>query len=270
MKYENKIIMAFTDPDERLDNPYEVFTDNYVEDNVKIMFVFDTPEEFLETFNRIINDEEGPYGMWYWVLDHGKQICSGACDPNDIDIYEEHWNLNKEDDIMENNNERVKQISLDIVVGPETDGEELAEQVKEELERRGYTIFGVGFNADLTNEYHMNNEKKEDDIDCLIAQLQEKIQKEYDIYIEKLRDMTTDEIIENSYKTSMLKEFVTCFESSSDKITDVKFVKYLLRYENLLENLYEDWTKYDSSEFKIYEEFILYYWNAEEYNKGDE
>lgn len=171
---------------------------------------------------------------------------------------------------MKNNNERVKQISLDVVVGPETDGEELAEQVKEEIERRGYTIFGVGFNADLTNEYHMNNEKKEDDIDCLIAQLQEKIQKEYDIYIEELRDMTTDEIIKNSYKTSMLKEFVTCFGSSSDKITDVKFVKYLLRYENLLENLYEDWTKYDSSEFKIYEEFILYYWNAEEYNEGDE
>ena len=159
MKYENKIVMAFTDPDETLDDPYEVFTDNYVEDNVKIMFVFDTPEEFLETFNRIINDEEGPYGMWYWVLDHGEQICSGACDPNDIDIYEEHWNLNKEDDIMENNNERVKQISLDVVVGPKTDGEELAEQVKEELERRGYTIFGVGFNADLTNEYHMNNEE---------------------------------------------------------------------------------------------------------------
>ena len=271
MKYENKIVMAFTDPDEKLDDPYSTFTDNFVEDNVKIMFVFDTPEEFLETFNRIINDEEGPYGMWYWVLDHGKQICSGACDPNDIEIYEEHWNLNKEDDIMENNNERVKQISLDVVVGPETDGEELAEQVKEELERRGYTIFGVGFNADLTKEYHMNNAEDEDDIECLIAQLQEKIQKEYDVYVEELRDMTTDEIIENSYKTSMLKEFVTCFESSSDKITDVKFVKYLLRYENLLENLYEDWKKYDSDEFKIYEEFVLYYWNADEYNQeGDE
>ena len=271
MKYENKIVMAFTDPDNNLDNPYAVFTDNYVEDNVKIMFVFDTPEEFLETFNRIIDSEEGPYGMWYWVLDHGEQICSGACDPDDIDIFEEHWNLNKkENNEMKNNCERVKQISLDVVVGPETDGEKLAEQVKEELERRGYTIFGAGFQADLTEEYHMNDVENEDDIECLIAQLQEKIQKEYDGYLEELRHQTVDEIIENSYKTAMLKEFVTCFENYSDELTDINFIKYLLQYNNLLENLYEDWKKYDSDEFEIYKEFVLYFWNAEEYNKGDD
>lgn len=172
---------------------------------------------------------------------------------------------------MKNNNERVKQISLDVVVGPETDGEELAEQVKEELERRGYTIFGVGFQADLTKEYHMNNEENEDDIKCLIAQLQEKIQKEYDIYLEELRHKTVDEIIENSYKTFILKEFVSCFEICSNKLTDIKFVKYLIQYENLLENLYEDWKKYDSDEFKIHREFVLYYWNTEEYDEeGDE
>lgn len=267
MKYENKIVMAFTDPDENLDNPYEVFTDNYVEDNVKIMFVFDTPEEFLETFNRIINDEEGPYGMWYWVLDHGEQICSGACDPNDIDIYEEHWNLNKEDDIMKNNDERVKQISLDIVVGPETDGEELAEQVKEELERRGYTIFGAGCQADLTKEYHVSDE--EEDKECLNAQLKEKIQKEYDIYIEKLRHMTTDEIIENSYKTAMLKEFVTCFENNfnlDNHLTDCQ-IKLLLNFSNILETLYTHWLTYDSDEFEIYEEFVFGYWNWNDMNE---
>ena len=267
MNYKNKIVMVFTDPDDNLDNPYEVFTDNYVEDNARRIFIFDTVADFLSTFYNIINDVEGPYGMWYWVLDNGKQICSGACDPNDIEIFEEHWNLNKkENENMNNNNERVKQISLDVVVGPETDGEELAEQVKEELERRGYTIFGVGFNADLTEEYHMNDEANEDDIECLIAQLQEKIQKEYDIYLEELRHMTTDEIIENSYKTSMLKEFVTCFENYSDELTDINFIKYLLQYNNLLENLYEDWKKYDSDEFKIYKEFVLYFWNAEIYN----
>ena len=38
MKYENKIVMAFTDPDETLENPYATFTDDFVEDNVKIMF----------------------------------------------------------------------------------------------------------------------------------------------------------------------------------------------------------------------------------------
>lgn len=167
---------------------------------------------------------------------------------------------------MKNNCERVKQISLDVVVGSETDGEKLANQVKEELERRGYTIFGVGFNADLTKEYHMNDEENKNDIECLISQLQEKINKEYDIYLEELRHMTTDEIIENSYKTSMLKEFVTCFENYSEELTDIKFIKYLLQYNNLLENLYEDWKKYDSDEFKIYKEFVLYFWNAEIYN----
>ena len=273
MDYKNKIVMAFTDPDETLENPYATFTDDYVEDNVKIMFVFDTPEEFLEKFNRIINDEEGPYGMWYWVLDHGKQICSGACDPNDIDFYEEYWNLNKENDIMKNNNEKVKQISLDVVVSPETDGEELAEQVKEELERLGYTIFGVGFNVDLTKEYHMSNEEDEDDIECLITQLQEKIHKEFDIYKENLRHQTVDEIIENSYKTAMLEEFLVCFYSDYEikYHFNISQIKLLLNFPNILETLYTHWTTYDSDEFEIYNEFVFNYWDWDNMNKeGDE
>lgn len=48
---------------------------------------------------------------------------------------------------------RVKQISLDILVGPETDGEELAETVANELERRGFRIVGAGFQDDMTDVY---------------------------------------------------------------------------------------------------------------------
>lgn len=48
---------------------------------------------------------------------------------------------------------RVKQISLDIVVGPETDGEDLAETIANELERRGFRIVGAGFQEDMTNVY---------------------------------------------------------------------------------------------------------------------
>lgn len=48
---------------------------------------------------------------------------------------------------------RVKQISLDIVVGSETDGEELAETIANELERRGYRIVGAGFQDDMTDVY---------------------------------------------------------------------------------------------------------------------
>ena len=48
---------------------------------------------------------------------------------------------------------RVLQISLDIVAGPECDGEELAENVANELERRGYRVLGAGFQDDMTECY---------------------------------------------------------------------------------------------------------------------
>ena len=48
---------------------------------------------------------------------------------------------------------RVRQISLDVLVGPDVDGEELAEQVANELERRGYRVIGAGFQDDLTDVY---------------------------------------------------------------------------------------------------------------------
>ena len=48
---------------------------------------------------------------------------------------------------------RVKQISLDILVGSETDGEELAEIVSNELERRGFRVVGAGFQDDMTDVY---------------------------------------------------------------------------------------------------------------------
>lgn len=48
---------------------------------------------------------------------------------------------------------RVKQISLDVLVGPDVDGEELAEHVADELERRGFRVLGAGFQDDLTDVY---------------------------------------------------------------------------------------------------------------------
>lgn len=51
---------------------------------------------------------------------------------------------------------RVVQISLDIVVGYECDGEELAEKVADELEMRGYRVLGAGFQADVTEYYKEN------------------------------------------------------------------------------------------------------------------
>lgn len=48
---------------------------------------------------------------------------------------------------------RVKQVSLDVLVGAETDGEELAQEVADELERHGFVVLGAGFQCDLTDEY---------------------------------------------------------------------------------------------------------------------
>lgn len=48
---------------------------------------------------------------------------------------------------------RVLQISLDIIVGYECDGTELARKVSDELETRGYRVFGAGFQADVTEYY---------------------------------------------------------------------------------------------------------------------
>lgn len=48
---------------------------------------------------------------------------------------------------------RILQISLDIVVGCKCDGMELADDVADELERRGFRVVGAGFQEDMTEIY---------------------------------------------------------------------------------------------------------------------
>lgn len=50
-------------------------------------------------------------------------------------------------------NKRVLQISLDIVVGCECDGYDLADEVMAELNRRAFNVVGAGFQEDMTDEY---------------------------------------------------------------------------------------------------------------------
>lgn len=51
---------------------------------------------------------------------------------------------------------KIKQISLDICVGDGCDGFDLAKDVADELERRGYRVVGVGFQEDMTEYYEEN------------------------------------------------------------------------------------------------------------------
>jgi len=48
---------------------------------------------------------------------------------------------------------RVKSIGLDIIVGDQCDGFDLADDVARELERRGFRVIGAGFNEDMTDYY---------------------------------------------------------------------------------------------------------------------
>lgn len=95
---KGKIVLAFTDPldaliedddnDTKEDN-YKYFTDDFTGYGVHTYYVFDTIEELINNWESIYNK---PNGMWYWCLDNGVCFCSGACDPDDIEIFEEHAN----------------------------------------------------------------------------------------------------------------------------------------------------------------------------------
>ena len=90
IKTDGKIIMAFTDPVDGDENPYKFFTDNFTGEGPHTYYIFNTVEEFITKWEEIHNK---PNGMWYWVLDNGELVCSGACDPSDIEIFKEHWKI---------------------------------------------------------------------------------------------------------------------------------------------------------------------------------
>lgn len=82
---EGKIIMAFA-----WDEDDDYFTDNWRDDNhFATYYAFNTQHEFFEAWEKM---SENPDGMWYWVMVDGKCICSGACDPGDIEIFNEYFN----------------------------------------------------------------------------------------------------------------------------------------------------------------------------------
>ena len=94
-----KIVMAFTDPldalvenyDANMENDnYKYFTDNFTGEGIHTYYIFATKEEFIDKWKDIYDK---PNGMWYWCLDDGICFCSGACDPDDIEIFKEHWKL---------------------------------------------------------------------------------------------------------------------------------------------------------------------------------
>lgn len=84
-----RIVMMFSDDSQ--DDYIDFFTDSPKDGNrVKSYYAFDTLEEFIEAWYK---QKERPDGMWYWVLDGDALICSGACDPEDIEGFVEHFGI---------------------------------------------------------------------------------------------------------------------------------------------------------------------------------
>lgn len=84
---KGKIVMAFVN-DEDPEKDWEHFTDDWRGNDIRTYYAFDTPEEFMRAWRKM---EEDPDGMWYWVLVDGQLICSGACDPNDEEIFADYF-----------------------------------------------------------------------------------------------------------------------------------------------------------------------------------
>lgn len=78
---DGRIVMAFG---EYTPNPR--FSDEVFETNSIISYyAFDTEEAFIQKWATLVHNPDGP---WYWVLNADYScICSGACDPSDIDIF---------------------------------------------------------------------------------------------------------------------------------------------------------------------------------------
>lgn len=106
-------------------------------------------------------------------------------------------------------------------------------------------------------------EKDQEDLNCLYARLMMKLQCELFSYKEILYRMTVDEVMDEAYKLTMLKEFVKIFETQSKETLNVEQFNFFLRMDNALEYLYATWLGYDSNEREIFADFLFEGWNWE-------
>ena len=98
---------------------------------------------------------------------------------------------------------------------------------------------------------------------CLLEQLNMKIHTEHNRYTESLYRMDVDDVIQNSYKTVMMNEFMCILENDTGDMFEDWQIELLLKVENLLETLYRDWVDFDSDESEIFKEFVFGFWNWE-------
>ena len=104
-------------------------------------------------------------------------------------------------------------------------------------------------------------DEKQEDLNCLYARLIMKLQCELFSYKEKLYRMTVDDVMDEAYKLTMLKEFVKVFEWYAKEELNVNQFNFYLRMDNVLQFLYDAWLAHDSEEQEIYKRFLFEGWD---------
>lgn len=74
----------------------------------------------------------------------------------------------------------------------------------------------------------------------LREKLYDKVAKEFDEYVEKVKKLSLDEIINKSYETAMKKELTFLFLPEVE-LMSIKDTKLLLKEDKILEQLYDEW-----------------------------
>lgn len=84
---KGKILMLFAGHDTEFDMSFE---DNHLKNEIYSYRAYNSVKSFMNRWRRIA---EEPESMWYWVIDatNGHCICSGACDPIDIEIFKDYF-----------------------------------------------------------------------------------------------------------------------------------------------------------------------------------
>lgn len=82
-----KILMLFASEDTEFDNGFE---DDYLKNAICSYRAYNSIRAFINGWRKVV---EEPEGMWYWVIDgtNGNYITSGACDPDDIEIFKDYF-----------------------------------------------------------------------------------------------------------------------------------------------------------------------------------
>jgi len=87
-------------------------------------------------------------------------------------------------------------------------------------------------------------------------ELYNKLDKEYDEYIDKVKD-SADDFIKNAYQVVMKDEILCLFDPILEKY-DIEEIKALSKIDSPLDHLYKKWSKYDDGLINEIDENVSY------------